>query len=199
MNKDDQTNNNGGPRLGGARQWRTAAVVAALAVIALLAAACGGGGSHAPGSGSNPDQDLTVAMDSFASCMRSHGDPSFYFTHQTGTPSPPANGAAAVVDIHGYTAEFDPSSRAFEAAEKTCKHLLPFSGGLTGTGNGETHQQFLQALKIVSCMHSHGYPNWPEPDPKVGDGIEWPVGVDTSSPQFQAADKTCGLGAPPGS
>jgi hypothetical protein len=197
MIKDDLIKSNRGSRAGEARPWRAAVLVAALAVAAMLVAACGGG-SHAPGSGSNPDQDLAVAMDSFASCMRSHGDPSFYFTHQTGTPSPPASGTGLFMDFHGYTAEFDPNSRAFEAAQKTCKHLLPFSGGLTGTGNGETHQQFLQALKVVSCMHSHGYPNWPDPNAKVGGGIEWPVGVDTSTPQFQAADKTCRLGAPPG-
>jgi hypothetical protein len=196
MNSDDQTNSVC-PRLDPARSWRRPGVVAALAVTALLAAACGGGGSHAPGSASNPDQNFAVAMDSFASCMRGHGDPSFDFTRQTGTPSPPATGAEVVVDIHGYTAEFDPSSPAFEAAQKTCEHLLPFSGGLSGSGTGETHQEFLHALKVVSCMHSHGYPNWPEPSPRGG-GIEFPVGVDTSTPQFQAADKACGLGAPPG-
>jgi hypothetical protein len=131
VNKDDQANSNTRPRLGGARPWRVAALAAALAVTALLTAACSGGGphapasrsgsngggSHAPGPGSNPDQNLAVAMDSFASCMRSHGDPGFYFTRQTGTPSPPASGTGVVVDIHGYTAEVDPSSRAFEEAQ----------------------------------------------------------------------------------
>jgi hypothetical protein len=80
--------NDSGPPPGDARPWRTAAVFAALAATALLAAACGGGGSHASGSGPNPDQNFAVALDAFASCMRSHGDPNFYFTRQTGTPSP---------------------------------------------------------------------------------------------------------------
>jgi hypothetical protein len=45
------------------------------------------------------------------------------------------------------------------------------------------------------CMRSHGYPDWP--DPKLtGHGFRVPFGFDTSSPQFQAAARTCGL--PPG-
>jgi hypothetical protein len=194
VNKDDQAKSNTNrPRPGVARPWRTAAVAAAMALTALLAAACGGGGSHAPGSGSSPGQNLAVALDSFASCMRSHGLPSFYFTHQSQPPSPPVNGD--VFGFHGYYAAFDPSSPAFEAAQTRCKHLLPFTGGLTGSGSG-THQQLLHALNVVACMHSHGYPNWPDP---VGGSVVYPVGIDASSPQFQAAAKTCGLGAPPSS
>lgn len=52
-------------------------------------------------------------------------------------------------------------SPAFLAAQKACTYLLPFGGGLTGSGTGGTHQQFLQALRVVTCMRSHDYPNWP--------------------------------------
>jgi hypothetical protein len=82
--------------------------------------------------------------------------------------------------------------RVFQAAQTTCNHLWPGSDGFTGSGAG-THQQLLHALKVVACMHSHGYPNWPDP---VGGRVVYPVGVDTHSTQFQAANKTCGLGAP---
>jgi hypothetical protein len=190
VNKDDQANSNTRPRVGGARPWRVAALAAALAVTALLAAACSGGSSHAQGPGSNADQNLAVALDSFASCMRSHGLPSFYFTRQSAPPSAPPTDW--VVGYHGYYVAFDPSSRMFQAAQTTCNHLWPGSDGFTGSGAG-THQQLLHALKVVACMHSHGYPNWPDP---VGGRVVYPVGVDTHSTQFQAANKTCGLGAP---
>jgi hypothetical protein len=207
MNKDAQANGNTRRGMGGARPWRVAALAAALAVTALLAAACSGGGSRAPGSGSgsndggshtsapgsNPDQNLAVALDSFASCMRSHGLPSFYFTRQSAPPSAPPNDW--VVGYHEYYVAFDPSSRVFQAAQTTCNHLWPGSDGFTGSGAG-THQQLLHALKVVACMHSHGYPNWPDP---VGGRVVFPVGVDTNSTQFQAAAKTCGLAAPPSS
>jgi hypothetical protein len=205
VNKDDQANSNTRPRVGGARPWRVVPLAAALAVTALLAAACSGGGSHAPasgsngggshapGRGSNPDQNLAVALDSFASCMRSHGLPGFYFTRQSSPPSPPPSDS--VVGFHGYYVAFDPNSPVFQAAQTTCSHLFPSTGGLTGSGAG-THQQLLHALKVVACMHSYGYPNWPDP---VGGRVVYPAGVDTHSAQFQTANKACGLGAPPGS
>jgi hypothetical protein len=193
MNKDEQQNNSNGPRPGWARAWRAAGVVAALALTALLAAACGGGGS----SGSSSDQNMTAQLEAFASCVRSHGIPGFYFTRQTGTPSPPpagtAPGAVMARNFNGYSVEFDPSSPVFEAAEKACLHLAPF---FDRTPPRESHQEFLQALKSVDCLRSHGYPNWPDPPHELGVSI--PAGVDTSTPQFQAADKTCRLGAPPG-
>jgi hypothetical protein len=124
--------------------------------------------------------------------MRSHGDPSFYFTSQTGTPSPPADGA--VMDVDGYAVDVDPSSPPFEAAEKACQHLAPFSFGPPRA----SHQQFLNELKSVECMRSHGYPNWPEPPHGLLVHV-LPVGIDFSSPQYQSAAKACGEPAgPPG-
>jgi hypothetical protein len=184
MNKDDQKNTNSARRPGGARPWRAAAVGAALAVTALVAA-CSGGGSHAPGSGSNRDQNLAVALDSFASCIRSHGVPGFHFT--TSTPSPPSGWD--VLGIDGYNAEYDPAP-GFEAAQRACQHLNP--GGMTPPH--ETHQQFLKAVKSAKCMQSHGYPDWPDPNP-TRLGFRVPDSIDTNSTQFQAAAKTCGLPA----
>ncbi|MGB6454189.1 MAG: hypothetical protein WBH47_06815 [Streptosporangiaceae bacterium] len=193
MNNDDQQNYKR-PRLGNARLGRAVALVAALAVSGLLAAACGGGSSHA-GSAPSPGENLAVGLDSFASCMRSHGVPGFHFTRQSDPTSLPANAAVVEVGFHGYYAQFDPDSPAFQAAQKTCEHLLPFSGGLTGTGTGGTHQQFLQALKVVACMRSHGYPDWPDP---INNHVMFPANVDTHSAQFQASAKTCGLSVPSG-
>ena len=191
MNNDDQQNYKRS-RLRKARRGAVA-LAAALAVTGLLAAACGGGASHT-GSAPSPGENWAVGLDSFASCMRSHGVPGFYFTRQSSPPSPPPDGV--VVGLRGYYAAFDPNSPAFQAAQRTCEHLLPFSGGLTGGGSGGTHQQFLQALKVVTCMRSHGYPDWPDP---INNQVMFPAGVDTHSTQFQAAAKTCSLSGIPGS
>lgn len=175
MSKDDQQNErNARPR--NARPWRIVAVVAALPVAGLLAAACGGGGSQSSG------QNLAAELDSFASCVRSHGVPGFYFT--TSIPSAPPDGG--VIGDHQYYAAFD-SNSAFEAAQKACQRLDPM-----GTPSSVTHQQFLKALRSAQCMRSHGYSNWPDPNPNQR-GFRVPVSIDTSSPQFQAAAKACGL------
>jgi hypothetical protein len=184
-------NDNGGHHPVGARPWRTAAVIAAMVVTGLLAAACGGGGQRSSGSGPSSGQNLAVVLDSYASCVRSHGVPNFYFTHMAAPPSAPPPGEF-VLGFRGWFAEAD-SDAQFQSALKACRHLLPF-GNAQGT---ETHQEFLNALKAAECMRSHGYPNWPDPNPNVS-GIWVPTGVDTKSPQFQAAAKTCGASVPPG-
>jgi hypothetical protein len=192
--KDDQMNHeqmngNGAAHRGGVRWSRTAVVVAAITVTAQLAAACG---SSTPPSGSvpGPSQNTAVTLSSFASCMRSHGDPTFYFIRQTGAPSPPPS-TETVIGVDGYFAEFDPSSSGFQSAQKACQHILPFD---TTSGGTETHQQFLSALKAAACMRRHGYPNWPDPN-QAAPGVSFPSGIDMNSTQFQAAAKTCGVTA----
>jgi hypothetical protein len=188
--KDDQMSNSG-PYSGNTRPWRAAAVAAALVATPLLAAACDGAGSHASGSGSSSGQNLTVAMDSYASCMRSHGVAGFYFTRGTSSPPPMPE---VELFFRGYSADIDPSSTVVQAAQKTCKHLL----GLPSSPPHESHQQFLRAVKSAECMRSHGYPNWPDPNPTVPVHFI-PAGVNTNSPQFQAAAKSCGEpDSPPG-
>jgi hypothetical protein len=165
-------------------------MVAALALTALLAAACGGGGSHPSGSGASSDQSLAAILDSYASCMRGHGVPNFYFTHLTAPPSaaPPSE---FVMGFHGWFAQADYNAQ-FRSAQKACQHLLPF-----GTPQGtETHQEFLNALNATACMRSHGYPKWPDPNPNVS-GVWVATGVDTNSTQFRAVAKTCGVPVPP--
>jgi hypothetical protein len=199
VNSGDRKNSNNGSRLGGVRPWRAARVVAALAVTALLAAACGGGGS---GSGSSSDKN-TVApvaqVAAYASCMHSHGDPSFDVTRQTGVPSPSSLSSLPSGDIGtrvgGYITYFDPSSPGYQAAKKACQHLSPPPDYPTLPSSA--HQQFLKEVRSATCMRSHGYPNWPDGHGQ-GQGFSIPAGVDTSSPQFQAAAKTCDLSVPSG-
>jgi hypothetical protein len=194
VSKDVRMDSNSGSRHGDDRPWRAAALVGALAVTALLAAACGGGSS-----GASSGQDTTAQLQAFVSCMRHHGDPSFYFAAGTTSPAPPATPSPGtahgpgliMTQIDGDTIAWEPGSPAFEAASKACKHLsslfLP-----SGTPPPPSHQQYLNELKSVDCLRSHGFPNWPDPPTRMLVGRVLPVGVDTSSPQFQAAVKKCG-------
>jgi hypothetical protein len=131
VDKDDQKKDSA-YRPGNARLLRRVAVVAALAATGLLATACGGGGSQSSG------QNLAAELDSFASCVRSHGIPGFYFT--TSVPSAPPDGG--VIGDHQYYAAYD-STPAFEAAQKACQRLDPM-----GTPSGVTHQQGAEVRRV---------------------------------------------------
>jgi hypothetical protein len=163
---------------------RRAAAVAILAGTALLAAACGG--SHTAGSTAGPGQRNVQKAAVFAQCMRAHGEPNFYISGAGSSPS-----STGQVRILGYTVTgADPSSAQFAAAMTACRHLLP------AAATGPVAQQHLKGeLKFAACMRAHGYSAYP--DPKMQNGGEWqalPAGIDTSSPQFQAAEKACGAG-----
>ena len=63
----------------------------------------------------------------------------------------------------------------------------------TGAGFGEPRQP--EELRLARCMRSHGVPNFP--DPTVGPLGEQVIdlrglGMDMTSPTFQAANRTCG-------
>jgi hypothetical protein len=95
----------------------------------------------------------TSQMLAYARCMRSHGVPTFADPDSSGLPK------TQVVNAR----RSDPSR--FDAANTTCRHLLP--GGGTSGGNGETPAQIAQdwtdLRKFARCMRSHGVPNWPDP------------------------------------
>jgi hypothetical protein len=169
---------------------RAAALVAALAGGALIVAACGGGGTHAARSAASPGLPIANALDTYASCMRSHGVPGFYFSRQVGTPSPPSPGQV-VMDMHGWIVTVA-DTKQVQNAQQACQHLFPS----TPPSAGQLHQQFLNALKAAACMRTHGYPDWPDPQDQGGRSWEPtpPAGVDTTSPQFQATAKACSVG-----
>ena len=161
-------------------------LAAVLAGAALLAVGCGGG-SHSAGSGASPAQGRVQQLNIFAKCMRSHGELNFYF-------SSPANNSGASpsgseLSIMGYYVPgVNPQTPPFPAAMKVCKHLLP------GGGPGPmTQQQINQLVRFAACMRAHGYPDYPDPQVQNGVPAEQPLpaSIDTSSPQFGAAQQTC--------
>jgi hypothetical protein len=187
---------NGNSGAGPARLWpwwlRAVAPAAALAGIALLAAACGGG-LHPAGSGASTPSNLAVAMDSYVQCMHKHGVPSLYVSRASSSPNP----NSVLLIFHGYAIEgANPSSPQFQSASKACQQLLPHGTPPTAA---ELHQQFIQSLKSARCMRAHGYPDWPDPQVVNGRVPQFiPSNIDTGSPQFQSAAKTCGEPVPPG-
>jgi hypothetical protein len=160
---------------------RRAVAVAALAGIALLAAACGGGGSSPAGSSAHRGQLTAQNIDAFAQCMRSHGLANFYFTR---------NGSGEGVQFGPWFAQVNPNSPPFPAAMKACSHILDLP---TGPPPAPTAAQMRRLIQAAACIRAHGYPNWPDPTEQNGHLVRPapPPGIDTNSPQFQAALKAC--------
>jgi hypothetical protein len=161
---------------------------AVAAATALLAAACSGGGSRPPGP-ATPGPDSVQQMDLFARCMRGHGEPNFYLTRRQSNSNP----SATVLSIMGYQVTgIDPQTAQFATAMKSCKHLLPGGGG-----QPVSQKELNSMVKSAECMRAHGFPDYPDPERGPNGGVEerpLPSSIDTSSPQFQAAEKACGEG-----
>lgn len=127
-----------------------------------------------PGS---PNAQAELLAYSF--CMRAHGVPKF--------PDPGSGGGLQISAGSG----INPNSPTFIRANSACQHFLPNGGKLTPAQQQAQEARF---LKLAQCMRSHGVPNFPTPNFSQGHvSIGIGPGLDPSSPQFQAAAKTCGL------
>jgi hypothetical protein len=169
--------------------WLGRATAMALLIgAAVLASACGGG-SHSSGPGTASAQQTAKKMAVFARCMRGHGQPDFYYAN----PESASKSSTAAFSLgRGYIVTgAKPRSPQFQSALASCKHLLPPVPTLA-----LTQQQLQRDIRFAQCMRSHGYPAYPDPDVRNGELIQQPLpaGIDTSSPQFQAAEKACGGG-----
>jgi hypothetical protein len=166
--------------------------VAALAGTALLAAACSSGSPSASPGGSSAT-DLSVALSRFVQCMHTHGEHSIYLSHAPSSPTP----GSTLIIFHGFAIQgADPGSPQFGMAMKACQQLMPHG---TPPDAAEQRQAFIKALQATRCMRAHGYPAWPDPTEQGPYNMQAvPTGIDTNSPQFAAAAKTCGVSLPPG-
>jgi hypothetical protein len=121
--------------------------------------------------------------------MRSHGVPNF--------PDPDENGRLLV---KGGADGLRMNTPQAKKAAQACAHLQPNGGRPTAAQEAKDLQAF---LTYARCMRSHGVPRFPDPKPGGGLQIGPKVGVDPSTPQFQAAQAACrkvvpGIpGAPP--
>lgn len=180
--ESDPTARRRGSRVRAAGRLPRACHLAALLLVSLavLVTACGSdskesatasslNASSAAGSGGGSQGSSAQA---FASCMRSHGVPSF--------PDPDSSGRFL---LPGSVQ----NAPRFQSASQACQHLLP--NGMTnggGSGGGTTTTEL---VKFAQCMRSNGVSNFP--DPTTGGGIGLPQGVDPNSSQFQSAWQAC--------
>ncbi|GEM_PF-492506 len=149
---------------------RIAAILTTVA-MALLAAACSspssagtgspsaaGPASSSPAAGSSATAQSAVA---YSQCMRANGVPKY--------PDPASGGQLPKGDAQA----FGVSDAQYQAAQRTCQHLMPTSGSFdqqsqecieAGDCPPALVQQMLTAdRKFAQCMRSHGVPNWPDP------------------------------------
>ncbi|HUN34103.1 MAG TPA: hypothetical protein VMU95_19045 [Trebonia sp.] len=162
------------------RRWPRAAVGVVLAVLGIGLAACGGGSPSAASnaaSASSSSSKLEAQLLEFAACMRSHGDPSY---------PDPVIGSNGQPHLGGTPQQYQAPTPQFTAARAACYKYTP-AGSETPA---EKAAALAKAVKFAACMRSHGEPNFPDPD--SGGQFEFTNGnIDTSSPQFQSAQKTC--------
>jgi hypothetical protein len=170
--------------LGRSRLRRASLLAAAAASVALLAAGCGGGRSAAP-PGAHPGQRTAQQVDSFALCVRDHGLPGFYVSRWNG-PASDYNGPGLWLG-GWYSTAINPGSPVLQSALNACRHML----GIHGIPE-VTPAELRGAVKVAACMRAHGYPDYPDPTEQNGQ-ITWPLpaSIDTSSPQFQSAQRAC--------
>jgi hypothetical protein len=184
--------------------WRAGLRALALVSFAFLAAACDGS-SASPGVASIGSTTSTTsalgtassfgeadlqqsyqAQLAYATCMRSHGEPSF--------PDPVLTGQSV---RFGAGHNIDQDSPRFVSASTTCKRLVP-EGGTPSPA--QIQAMIAQMVKNAECMRAHGVTNFPDPTVNVpgmlaGFSLK---GLDPNSPQFQAAQKACQRLAPLG-
>jgi hypothetical protein len=162
---------------------RAAAAIIATAAVVLLAAACGGSpSSTGSGGSSNSGGSTNSHQVAFSRCMRSNGVINY--------PDPTSSGVIPKESSQ----QLGVTSSKFQSAQNTCRHLLPNGGN----GPNQAEVQYVRALglKFAQCMRSHGVAL---PDPGSGGRIPDPasVGINQGSPQFEAANQTCGKYRPP--
>lgn len=159
--------------------------VAMIACVALVAAGCGGGSANSGvahlGTSATPTSTGAAAVsgspspEAYATCMRSHGVPTF--------PDPNSKGqldASKVANLN---------SPQYRKAQEVCRSLAPSGQSHLTQGGSLTQQQLAQFLAFARCMRAHGVSNFPDPTAK---GLSL-SGVDPNTPRFQAAQRACRL------
>lgn len=172
---------------------RAAGILAAGVAAGVAVAACGGGPSTSGAAGGSTTTAASgpaagghtgaTGLLAYASCMRSHGVPSF--------PDPGGSGGIPKQGV--ISAERAVSNSQVSTAANACADLLPAGGSLSGqpsrTVTAQQHQYYLSA---AACMRSHGFANFPDPT-FAGGIVNFPVpaSIDTSSRPYAEAVHTC--------
>lgn len=163
---------------------RTAAAIIATAGLTLLAAACGGSPSSA-GSGGSPSLGGSASSPSvfaFARCVRHHGVPNY--------PDPGSNGPMPNGSVQQFAQQLGVSFPRLRAALDACVNLNPKANGQGS--QPLTAQEQRDYLRAARCMRLHGITNLPDPTFPGGHvNFTIPSSMDTTSPRFTQALRTC--------
>ena len=161
----------------------------AVTTTVLLLAACGSSGT--PSShGNNPTQ-AQIQQDQqdavrFSACMRSHGVANF--------PDPPTSAAGPSAG-HAFKNAIASSAPAVQSAETSCQHFMP-GGHLGSQTAAPSAAQTTALLAFVHCLHSHGFPNFPDPNSsgQITHEMIADAGIELRQPAtVQAADECVGF------
>ena len=170
------------------RRFASLTAVALIAAISL--AACGGSSHPAKQTAAAKRAGSMLAL---AKCMRANGVPNF--------PDPGGDGggiqvqaaADGAMTVNGVAV----SAPAFKNATSRCRGEMPQGPPVTAA---EIANVRAGALKMATCMRSHGVPSFQDPVVRAGPGgrgIEMSVGgpntgIDPNSPAFKQAQRACG-------
>jgi len=157
--------------------WRVAAITVALAGVAYVAAACST--PKSPAGNSSPSDPAAQAL-AYSRCMRSHGVPDFP------DPKVSSNSSGTGVSMGvGTRGDLNPRNPAFKDASRACRSLQPAGANPPV----QSAQELATDVKFADCMRSHGYPSFPDPDPK---GVfNLPSTTNPNSAQFGSATSAC--------
>jgi hypothetical protein len=165
--------------------FRPARLLTAALAVAATIAACGSSSLTASSSSTGRGSNATSSKLAFSNCMRASGVPNF----------PDLSSNRMLIQGNGQTVSVNGVSfnaPAYQGARAKCQRDLPPSPPASGS---QQAQQTANGLRFARCMRSHGVPSFP--DPKVvshsgGNETVYLPGVNSRSPAFQAAAKTCG-------
>lgn len=159
---------------------------------ALLLAACGSSpGPTGAGAKGAPAKGSPIA---FSRCMRANGVPNFPDPQGGGIRIQASRtaGSGQSLRVNGVPV----NAPAFQAAQAKCSKYAPVGGKPSAQ---ELAKLRAGALAMARCMRTHGVPHFPDPVVSTGPGglgigvktRAGSVGMDPSSPAFQAAQKLC--------
>ena len=176
------------PSSPGARRRQTYLPVLAVLLTAALIAGCGGSSPHggvarlnsstaaSKSSSSDASESLGDKLLRFAKCMQTHGDPDYPDPVIGSNGQPHMGGSPLLI-----------TTAQFRAAKPACYKYTP-AGSATPAAKASA---VAKAVKFAQCMQSHGEPNFPDPNSSGQFNFTPQQNIDTSSPKFQSAVKTC--------
>jgi hypothetical protein len=154
---------------------------------ATLAPNGSGNTSGSPTNASPSNGNPTALLDEWATCMRSHGDPS---------QTDPTIDAYGVISINIISASPALSNAVHSGTDPCDRYVAAAQSALRAAHPVAPPPDQAQELKYVSCMRANGIPKYPYP---TGNKTNFNgTGVDPNSPLFQNVNRLCGkkLGFP---